>query len=73
LGQIRDASEEVSENIKDRKIKSEAQSLTENDFNSEFILAAVVWYELLSAIDKVSKSLQSADLSMSITLLKARL
>jgi hypothetical protein len=46
--------------------------LAENEFNFEFILAAVVWYELLSAIDKVSKSLQSmgADLSTAITLLK---
>jgi hypothetical protein len=71
LGQIRDALEEVSESTKDPKIKSETQSLAENEFNFDFILAAVVWYELLSAIDKVSKRLQSmgADLSTAITLL----
>jgi hypothetical protein len=44
LGQIRDALEEVSESTKNPKIKSEAQSLAENEFNFEFILAAVVWY-----------------------------
>jgi hypothetical protein len=54
LGQIRDALEEVSESTKDPNIKSEAQSLAENEFNFEFILAAVVWNELLSAIDKVN-------------------
>jgi hypothetical protein len=45
--------------------------LAENEFNFEFILAVVVWYEL-SAINKVSKSLQNvgADLSTAITLLK---
>jgi hypothetical protein len=71
LGQIRDALEEVSESTKDTKIKSEAQSMAENEFNFEFIFAAVVWYEL-SAIDKVSKSLQSIgeDFSTAITLLK---
>jgi hypothetical protein len=46
--------------------------MAENEFNFEFILAAGLWYELLSAMDKVSKRLQSmgADLSMTITLLK---
>jgi hypothetical protein len=64
--------EEVSESTKDPNIKSEAQSLAENEFNFEFILAAVVWYKLLSAIDKAHKSLQSmgTDLGMAITLLK---
>jgi hypothetical protein len=71
LLQIRDALE-ASKSTKDTKIKSEAQSLAENEFSFEFILAAVVWYELLSAIDEVRKSVQSrgADLSMAVTLLK---
>jgi hypothetical protein len=72
LGLIRDALEEASESTKDPKIKSEAQSSAEHEFNFEFISAAVVWYESSSAIDKVSKSLQSAgaDLNTAITLLK---
>jgi hypothetical protein len=46
--------------------------LAENEFNFEFTFTAVVWYESLSEIDKVSRSLQSmgADLSTAITLLK---
>jgi hypothetical protein len=42
LGQIHDALEEVSESTKDPKIKSEAQPLAENEFNFEFILAAII-------------------------------
>jgi hypothetical protein len=46
--------------------------LPENELNFEFNLAAVLWYELLSAIDKASTSFQStcADLSTAITLMK---
>lgn len=72
LGQIHDALQEVSNTTKDPKIKSEAKSLGDNEFSYEFILSTVVWYELLSAIDKVSKSLQSMniDLSIATSLLK---
>lgn len=71
MSNIHNALIELSETTNDPKIKSEAQSLAEYGMNFEFILATVVWYELLSAINKVSKSLQSigTDLSMAMSLL----
>jgi hypothetical protein len=68
LGQICHALEEVRESKKDYKIKSEAQSLAENEFNFEFILTAVVWYQLMSAADKVSRSLHSMSVHLSMGL-----
>ncbi|KAL4153598.1 hypothetical protein QTP88_001431 [Uroleucon formosanum] len=72
LGQVHDALVEVSELTKDPKIKSESLSLANYEFSYDFILSVVIWYELLSAINKVSKSLQSEtmELSNAVQLLK---
>ncbi|XP_022178815.1 zinc finger MYM-type protein 1-like [Myzus persicae] len=65
LGQVHDALVEVSELTKDPKIKSESLSLANYEFSYDFILSVVIWYELLSAINKVSKSLQSEAMELS--------
>lgn len=72
INKIRDALEEVSEETKDPMIKSEAVSLAEHEINFEFVLSTVIWYDLLIAVDKVSKSLQnkSTDVSVATSLLK---
>ncbi|GLV46275.1 hypothetical protein CBL_21294, partial [Carabus blaptoides fortunei] len=59
MNKIRDALEEVSEETKDPMIKSEAMSLAEHEINFEFVLSTVIWYDLLIAVDKVSKGLQN--------------
>lgn len=65
LCQVHDALVEVSELTKDPKIKSESSSLANYEFSYDFILSVVIWYELLSAINKVSKSLQSESMELS--------
>ncbi|GLV33281.1 hypothetical protein CBL_20089 [Carabus blaptoides fortunei] len=72
MNKIRDALEEVREETKDPMIKSEAVPLAEHEINFEFVLSTVIWYDLLIAVDKVSKSLQnkSIDVSVATSLLK---
>ncbi|XP_050524356.1 zinc finger MYM-type protein 1-like [Daktulosphaira vitifoliae] len=65
LCQVHDALIEISESTKDPKIKSESSSLANYEFCYDFILSVVIWYELLSAINKVSKSLQSKNMELS--------
>lgn len=65
LCQVHDALVEVSELTKDPKIKSESSSFTNHEFSYEFILSIVIWYELLSAINQVSKSIQSERMELS--------
>jgi hypothetical protein len=45
-------------------VKAEAESLT----NFEFILAAIIWYDILFAVNTVSKSLQSADMQLDVAI-----
>ena len=65
LCQVHDALVEISELTKDPKIKSESSSLANYEFSYDFILSVVIWYELLSAINKVSKSLQNESMELS--------
>ncbi|KAJ0724777.1 putative HAT dimerization domain, ribonuclease H-like superfamily [Helianthus annuus] len=47
----------------DAKVLSEAKSLADFEFNKfEFLLGMVIWYEILCAINRVSKSLQEKDM-----------
>ncbi|KAF5797875.1 putative transcription factor and/or regulators TTF-type(Zn) family [Helianthus annuus] len=47
----------------DAKVLSEAKSLADFEFNKfEFLLGIVIWYEILCAINRVSKSLQEKDM-----------
>jgi hypothetical protein len=44
-------------------VKAEAESLANFEVgNFEFILATIIWYDILFAVNTVSKSLQSADI-----------
>ncbi|KAL4131914.1 hypothetical protein QTP88_009146 [Uroleucon formosanum] len=65
FSQVHDALVEISELTKDPKIKSESLSLANYEFSYDFILSVVIWYELLSAINKVSMSLQSETMELS--------
>lgn len=71
ISEINGALEEIGRETKDPKIKSEALSLASYEFTFEFVLSTVIWYDILSAINKVSKSLQSEkmDLATSIQFL----
>ena len=63
LSDIVEALLEVADKDSDSKIKSEARSLATNELcNFEFLLAAIIWYEILFTVNMVSKSLQAKDM-----------
>ncbi|XP_042753619.2 uncharacterized protein LOC111912529 [Lactuca sativa] len=54
---------QVAKNDNYPKITSEAKSLAKNELgNFEFILALVIWYEMLNTVNLISKQLQSKDM-----------
>lgn len=68
LKEISEALIEVSETTKIPAIQSEAKSLLEYEMTFEFILSTVIWYDLLNAINKVSKTLQNEKISIDFAL-----
>ena len=55
---IRDALFELAKTSEDPKIKREAQCLAMHELeNFEFLLGMVIWFDILCAINSVSKSL----------------
>ena len=60
---IREALLEVSDTDNDATISSEAKSLATNELGDfEFIVAIIIWFEVLSAVNLVSKQLQAKDM-----------
>ncbi|XP_073362240.1 uncharacterized protein [Aegilops tauschii subsp. strangulata] len=63
LPEIREALLQVAEIDKDPSTSSEAQSLAENNLcDFEFLVSIIIWYEILSAVNLISKELQSKDM-----------
>ncbi|XP_058733893.1 uncharacterized protein LOC131605566 [Vicia villosa] len=63
MSDFREALLEVSEKDLDSKIRSEAKSLATNELGDfEFLMSIIIWFEILSAINVVSKLLQSRDM-----------
>ncbi|XP_042391681.1 zinc finger MYM-type protein 1-like [Zingiber officinale] len=70
---IRDALLDLAEVAEDSKTKSDAETLALYDLESfEFLLGMVIWYNLLRAINTVSKFIQSEymDIDIAINLLQ---
>uniref|UniRef100_A0A7N0RG42 TTF-type domain-containing protein n=1 Tax=Kalanchoe fedtschenkoi TaxID=63787 RepID=A0A7N0RG42_KALFE len=66
---IREALLRVSENDNDSKIKSDAKSLAENELGDfEFLVAIVIWYDMLNYVNSVSKNLQSVDMLIDVAI-----
>ncbi|XP_050920114.1 uncharacterized protein LOC127137729 [Lathyrus oleraceus] len=64
---------EVSENDLDPKIQNEAKSLAINKLgNFEFLMAIIIWFEILSAINSVSKLLQEKDMLIDVAMEKIK-
>ncbi|KAL5161099.1 Zinc finger MYM-type protein 1 [Glycine soja] len=60
---VRDALTELSKNCEDPKLKSEAMSLATHELEDfEFLLGMNIWYDILFAVNSVSKILQSKDM-----------
>ncbi|PWA35689.1 TTF-type zinc finger protein with HAT dimerization domain-containing protein [Artemisia annua] len=69
LPDVREALLEVEATDKDTLIQSEAKSLAVNmvsDF--EFLVALVIWYEVLSMVNVLSKKLQSEDMVIDVAI-----
>ncbi|XP_019184507.1 PREDICTED: uncharacterized protein LOC109179475 [Ipomoea nil] len=63
VSDIREALLQVADTDSDSKIQSEARSLATNELsNFEFLLATVIWFEILFAVNLVSKQLQTKDM-----------
>jgi len=64
---------EVSEKDQDSKISSEAKSLATHELGDfEFIVSIIIWFDILSAINLVSKLLQSVDMLIDVAMSKIK-
>jgi hypothetical protein len=67
MSDIREALLQVAETDKDPMTSSIAKSLAENELGDfEFLISIVIWYEILSSINLISKQLQSKDMLIDI-------
>ncbi|KAK4738398.1 hypothetical protein R3W88_002095 [Solanum pinnatisectum] len=67
--QIRDALFKLEEVSDDPKIKSEANCLAIFELeNFEFLLGMTIWYDVLFAVNSISKSLQSKDMYIDVAI-----
>jgi hypothetical protein len=73
MDDIRESLLQVSETDKDDTISSEAHSLATNELGDfEFFVGIVIWYEILYAINLVSKQLQEKDMLIDIAIEKVK-
>ncbi|XP_024626895.1 zinc finger MYM-type protein 1-like [Medicago truncatula] len=73
MSDFREALLEVSEKDPDSKLCSEAKSLATNELGDfEFLMAIIIWFEILSAINSVSKLLQSKAMFIDVALEKIK-
>ncbi|XP_021991491.1 zinc finger MYM-type protein 1-like [Helianthus annuus] len=69
LVEVRKALKEVSVSDRDPKIQSEARSLEKHEVGDyEFLVQIVIWYEILSNVNVVSKKLQSKDVVLDVAI-----
>ena len=69
IPEIREALLQVAESDNDPLASSEAKSLAENELGGfEFLVSIIIWYEILSKINLVSKQLQSKDMLIDIAI-----
>ncbi|CAN0912413.1 Zinc finger MYM-type protein 1 [Linum grandiflorum] len=71
--EVREGLLQVGDVDKDPKIRSEANSLAQNELGDfEFIVSLVIWYEILYAVNLVSKYLQSKDMLIDDAIVKVK-
>ena len=67
--QIRYALLQLAQTSEDPKIKSEANCLATYEIESfEFFLGMTIWYDILFAVNSISKNLQSKDMHIDIAI-----
>ncbi|XP_074288250.1 uncharacterized protein LOC141613416 [Silene latifolia] len=69
IEEVREALLQVGETDNDSKIRSEAKSLAKNELGDfEFLVALVIWYEILYRVNYVSKNLQSHNMVLDVAI-----
>ncbi|GKD52544.1 zinc finger MYM-type protein 1 [Tanacetum coccineum] len=69
LSDIREALIQVSERDNDSVIQSQEKSLATNELGDfEFIVAVVIWFDILHKVNLVSKNLQSDDMLINVAM-----
>ncbi|KAK9706135.1 hypothetical protein RND81_07G106100 [Saponaria officinalis] len=69
IGDIREALLEVAEIDHDSKIRSEVKSLALNELGDfEFLVSIIIWYEILSLVNEVSKHLQTKTMLIDVAI-----
>ncbi|KAL5835173.1 hypothetical protein ACOSQ4_014670 [Xanthoceras sorbifolium] len=69
ISPIREVLLKLVESMDDAKLSREAEGLASGELSSsEFILSLVIWHEILSKINVVSKKLQSVDMRVDIAI-----
>ena len=67
--EIRDALLQLAKTSEDPKTKSEVDCLATYEIESfEFLLAVTIWYDILFAVNSVSKNLQSKDMNIDVAI-----
>jgi hypothetical protein len=67
--QIRNALLQLAKTSEDHKTKSEANCLATYEIESfEFLLSMTIWYDILFAVNTVSKNLQSKDMHIDVAI-----
>ncbi|XP_074298535.1 uncharacterized protein LOC141629430 [Silene latifolia] len=73
IQEIQEALLEVAEVDNDSKIRSEAKSLALNELGDfEFLVSIIIWYEILSFVNEVSKHLQTKDMLIDVAILQVK-
>ncbi|GKA19566.1 zinc finger MYM-type protein 1 [Tanacetum coccineum] len=69
LLEIKEALLQVAEINNDSKIKSESKSLATNELGDfEFLVSTIIWFDILSAVNLVSKKLQTDDMLIDVAI-----
>jgi hypothetical protein len=69
ISDIREALLQVADTDTDDISSSEAKSLARNDLGDfEFVVAIIIWYDILAEVNLVSKSLQSKDMIIDVAI-----
>lgn len=71
MSDFREALVEVSEKNLKSKIRSEAKFLATNELSEfQFLMTKIIWFEIVSTINVVSKLLQSRDMVIDVAMEK---
>ncbi|XP_050919861.1 uncharacterized protein LOC127137445 [Lathyrus oleraceus] len=66
---VREALLQLAEQDNDPKIKSEAESLATHGIgNFEFLVAMIIWFELLTVVNGIRKSFQKQDMRIDVAI-----